>query len=259
MTEVLQELSTHQQAQEVEYVVPYHWFWTPDSESGRSYFAYLALVAERIPTTAQTVCDVGCGDGRATSFLKDAHPTCSVTGVDYSARALELARCLSAPREIAWKEMNVYEGSAVLDGSFDCVTTIEMLEHIPVDQLDSALRNIRRLLAKDGTLVLTVPSTLAHQPVKHYQHFTQATISAALQRAGFSVERVDGQERSDHWLFSFYRFADNRWWTLKPLMRWFNRSVYPQQTSPCPPDKGNRLIVVARAGEGSSHLISYKE
>lgn len=242
-----QAADERQQAQEVEYLVPYHWFWKPDSESGRSYFAYLDMVAKRIPVASKRLVDIGCGDGRGTAFLKDQRPGLSVSGLDYSERALQLAAMMSSPREIFWARFNAYEGFDASMQKFEVATCIEMLEHLPQEKLECALQNIRGLLIDGGTLILTVPSILAHRPVKHYQHFTQATMTNALEKSGFRVECCDGQEDPRHWLFTIYRFADNRWWTIKPLMRWFNTSVYPKKTSPCAQDKSNRLVFVARA------------
>lgn len=51
--------------------MPYHWFWSAGSESGRSYFSYIQMVSERIPPGTKRLVDIGCGDGRTTAVLKD--------------------------------------------------------------------------------------------------------------------------------------------------------------------------------------------
>jgi len=43
------------------------------------------------------------------------------------------------------------------DENFDCVTCIEVLEHIPAEQRQQSLREIRRVLRIKGRLVLRVP------------------------------------------------------------------------------------------------------
>ena len=207
------------------------------------------MVVERIPSESAKLVDIGCGDGRGTSLIKDAHPEIKVVGVDYSERALQLAKTMSGPRDIEWLKFNVYEGLNDLTATFDVATCIEMLEHLPPEKLSTALRNIHGLLVSNGFLILTVPSTLAAKPLKHYQHFTIASIGNALEEAGFRVIRCDGQERADHWLFSFYRFADNRWWTFKPLMHWMNSVLYPRSVASCMPIVANRLVVVAQVKE----------
>jgi SAM-dependent methyltransferase len=109
------------------------------------------------------------------------------------------------------------------------------------------LQNIRSLLKPNGVLILTVPSILAAKPLKHYQHFTEEKLRSLLQETGFVLERCDGQEHANHLFFFWYKFGDNRWWTIKPLMHWMNRVFYPRWVSPCPAERANRLIVVARA------------
>lgn len=240
-------LETPQRVQEQEYITPYHWFWSPDSESGRVYFRYLAMVAERIPINVNRLADLGCGDGRATAFLKDALPHVQIVGMDYSERALQLAQLLSSPRAIEWRLWNIYERYPDPETRYDAITAIEIFEHLPPERLPQALKNIRSVLRDGGFLILTVPSVLATRPVKHYQHFTEEKLRALFQEADFVVEKCDGQERAHHIFFFCYKFVDNRWWTIKPLMKWMNAVAYPRWVSPSVSARANRLIVVVRA------------
>jgi ubiquinone/menaquinone biosynthesis C-methylase UbiE len=87
-------------------------------------------------------------------------------------------------------------------GSFDCLISSEVIEHIPFD--DSLFTEMRRVLRADGTLILGTPdyATLGWriiEPVygflipggyhdEHITHYTQSTLSDILKRHGFEVE-----------------------------------------------------------------------
>lgn len=245
MTSISQTLSEQQQQQEDEYLLPYHWFWKPETESGRAYFCYLKMVAERMPKLAHTLIDIGCGDGRATTYLKSQHPAMNVIGTDYSAKALALARVMSNNTQIIWEQMDLRHPHETRLGSANCVTAIEVLEHIPPEQLPDVVRGVFNILADTGRFIITVPTTQTPPPRKHYQHFTQESITNVLEKAGFRIERIDGQERSKHWLLFIYKFFDNRWWSIKPAVRWFNTTLYPNYISTCNPSDANRFVIVA--------------
>lgn len=240
-------LDSHQQAQEEEYQTPYHWFWTPDSENGRVYFYYVQRVVELIPQAARTLLDVGCGDGRATSYVQDQRPELCVAGVDYSERALSFARALSVPRPIHWaRAPEEIEGIPIQDG-VDVVTAIEVVEHIPPRELLAFLRMVKSRLRPGGYFILTTPSVRMPRPLKHFQHFSVASLRTALEEAGFLVDHIEGQEKADHVFFSIYKLFDNRIWCLKRVARWFNCVAYPRWVGPSPADRARRLIVRAKA------------
>ncbi|GEM_PF-1210677 len=238
-------LDIHQTLQEEEYTLPYHWFWTPDSEAGRSYFSYLSRVVELIPHTAQTLLDVGCGDGRATAYLAERCPHLQIEGMDYSERALEHARILGKSNIIQWRLSNLYGDTHQESEVFNVITAIEVIEHIPPEELAASLRRIREYLQEDGYLIVTTPSTLMPRPKKHFQHFTPATLRQVMNDAGFKIIVIEGQERMNHIFFFIYKLVDNRWWSIKPFMRWLNNSAYPRWVSPSDPYQARRLIVVA--------------
>jgi cyclopropane fatty-acyl-phospholipid synthase-like methyltransferase len=208
------------------------------------YFSYLNMAASLIPADAKTLADLGCGDGRSTAFFKDARPELRMIGFDYSDQAIQLSKIMSASRQIEWRTWDV---SVPLQQTekFDAVTAIEMFEHLPIDTLQTALKNVRDILNPGGCLILTVPSTNVPLNKKHYQHFDATGLTSILKEAGFSDVSVQGQENSRHFFFQIYRFADNRWWSIKPLMKWLNAKYYPSHVSPSPIDSAHRLVVKA--------------
>jgi len=85
------------------------------------------------------------------------------------------------------------EDFAGYDGAFDTVLMINVLEHVPDEQL--ALHNVRNSLEPGGRAVILVPqnprlyNSLDHA-LEHRERYTAAGLRRSLETAGFRVERV---------------------------------------------------------------------
>lgn len=98
------------------------------------------------------VLEVGCGVGDFALYL--AQQEADVTAVDFSEKAIELAR---TKNELQKKNVNFLIADAqalpFADNSFDLIFSCECLEHIPLPQL--ALAEMQRVLKPSGRLILT--------------------------------------------------------------------------------------------------------
>jgi len=96
------------------------------------------------------ILDLGCGDGL---FAKILFADKIDTGVDPNPRELERARELGI-----YEEVIQCSGDAVpkLNGSYNTIFSNSVLEHIP--DLQPVLSEIRRILAPQGKVFVTVPS-----------------------------------------------------------------------------------------------------
>ena len=111
-----------------------------------TYAAWAALFAEWVPAGSR-VLDLGCGTGSLAVLL--AGQGHRVTGVDLSARMIELARGKAAGLAVA---LVVGDAAApVVTGSFDVVVVRHLLWTLPDPH--AALRNWRGLLAPGGRFV----------------------------------------------------------------------------------------------------------
>jgi 2-polyprenyl-6-hydroxyphenyl methylase / 3-demethylubiquinone-9 3-methyltransferase len=79
----------------------------------------------------KSVVDIGCGGGILSESMADKGAT--VTGVDMSEKALKVARLHLYESELAvdYRQLPAEELAAQQPASFDVVTCMEMLEHVP--------------------------------------------------------------------------------------------------------------------------------
>jgi len=192
-----------------------------------------------IPLSSRNVLDVGCNVGELLSACAEHLPSASLAGVDISARAVASAR-----ERVHGADIRLVSGSKLPfpDASFDCVTCIEMLEHVPPGNWNASLAEIYRVLAPGGRLILRCPhaglfswldvANLRHrfpvlyrvivgrgirdeaypggaQDIVWHHHFSQTELRSLIP-AGLEVEcvRQGGMlifPLTDYLLFPFYR------------------------------------------------------
>jgi SAM-dependent methyltransferase len=107
-----------------------------------------------VPATASSLLDVGCNVGELLAECRRARPRMRLAGVDISEAAVTRAR-----QAIPCGDIQIASACELPYPSeyFDCVTCLEVLEHIPAETRGTALREIRRVLRPAGRLILEVP------------------------------------------------------------------------------------------------------
>jgi SAM-dependent methyltransferase len=157
------ELQTHQAEDR-------HWWYR-----GRRKVIERVVEDLRVPARAR-ILDAGCGSGRNMVELA-RHGT--VTGVELADASVSLARERGAGEVIAGSVLEMpFEAD-----SFDLAASLDVIEHLEDDL--TALRELRRVVAPGGSLLITVPAYQwlwsGHDEINH--HFRRYT-RRALQRAG---------------------------------------------------------------------------
>lgn len=121
----------------------------------------LNYIDERAPLAGTRVLDVGCGGGLLSEGM--ARRGARVTGIDMGEAPLAVARLhgLEAGVEVDYRQTTVEALAAdpELAGTFDTVTCLEMLEHVP--DPGSVLKACATLLRPGGQLFV---STINRNP-----------------------------------------------------------------------------------------------
>lgn len=141
------------------------------------------------PYLGGRILEIGCGMGNITEFLLGSG---RVTAVDINAVALrELRRRLGDRVNAA--RLDIVQPGIGLRGTFDSIVLLNVLEHMRDER--RFLAPIRRLLAPSGRFICLVPAhpflyCKLDADVGHIRRYTGAMLRRALERSGFSVERV---------------------------------------------------------------------
>ena len=196
-------LDEESEIQESQYKFPYHYLPHKTKEGfsigrfwswGFRYYVGLEYVIEKLDNVNfETLIDIGCGDGRFLYLLADKYNEKNLTGVDVSSSALSFARAFT-------DNIDFIEGNIIKDDlsqQYDIATLIEVLEHIPPNELPKFLEAVSEVLKNKGKVVITVPHENKSVNDKHYQHFTQSELRGTLTEVfgKIKIEPFDRQSR----------------------------------------------------------------
>ena len=137
-------------------------WWDPDGPQKALHAlnpARLGYVAARSQLRDAAVLDVGCGGGLLSEALAQAGAR--VTAIDLAPNLLKVARLhgLESGIKVDYRELAVEVLAEEVPASFDAITCMEMLEHVP--EPGSIIRACATLLKPGGRLCV---STLNRTP-----------------------------------------------------------------------------------------------
>jgi SAM-dependent methyltransferase len=191
----------------------------------------------------QRVLDGGCGNGALLALLKEGRPR--------ELWGLELSPTLcAATQERLGKAARIRQGSLQApwpfpDRVFDVVVMTEVVEHLADPQ--AALREARRVLAREGRLVVTFPNGTAYEPFFRgaerrggagrwwaflpWEHpkktrqpidtvYTYDEIERLIWKGSFAVTRAHGREAFPY-LWDWMSIEP--WRPVRAMLRWLER------------------------------------
>ena len=240
-----------QNLQEELYNFPYHylpsfkdnfqitilWKW------GLQYVATIKhLIEELKKIKFNSLLDIGCGDGRIVKELHDYFPDKNISGIDISEKAIRLARALNP--ELNFEAIDIINTDRTK--KHNVVTLIEVIEHIPPDQLDLFIEKTSNFLLEDGFLLLIAPSKSKILSKKHFQHFSKAHLCKLLS-PHFDIVRVNYLHNPNRIFKVMMKILYNKWYLLnyQPLLdfifHYYYKNVFIDKAG-----RGHRLYVLAR-------------
>lgn len=149
----------------------------------------LNLINSYTPSS-KNLLDIGCGTG---DFLQTAQINkWQVSGVEPNREARAIANKKTNNSVLDAENLQDFEAH-----SFDVITLWHVLEHLP--NLEDQVKTFKRLLKKDGTLVIAVPNYksfdaeyygnfwAAYDVPRHLWHFNKASISNLVSKENMEV------------------------------------------------------------------------
>jgi 2-polyprenyl-3-methyl-5-hydroxy-6-metoxy-1,4-benzoquinol methylase len=181
----------------------YH--WAESSPLNRRYNAPLIAryrsVLRRIPVGANRILDVGCGDGYLTYLIARRHPQARITGIDDEESGMQQANVMTertGMRNLEFRHVPA-GGTPFRDAEFTVIVLADVIEHVP--QVPAMLRELRRVLAGGGALIVTTPNKQRGSvwDTRHVKEYTARELRNELE-AFFNVDMIWGS-----WPMHYFR------------------------------------------------------
>jgi SAM-dependent methyltransferase len=164
------------------------WDGTIEDEGNR---ARIARTVEIVPADCNSLLDAGCGNGVFGRCLRQSRPQ--------MPRIVNMDRSLSALNHVHGdKIQGSLDAIPFADSSFDCVTCLEVIEHLPLPVFEAALKELCRVSRQ--FLIISVPyaesidKNVTQCPIcftifnvdLHFHSFDRARMKGLLDNFGFS-------------------------------------------------------------------------
>ena len=107
----------------------------------------IRFTAGMIPEDTKSLLDAGCGNGIFVNYLKEYRPELKILAVDRSSTALKYVLTEKMEGDVSH--------IPVADRTYDCVTCLEVIEHLPVNVYKEALKELSRISGR--YLIISVP------------------------------------------------------------------------------------------------------
>jgi SAM-dependent methyltransferase len=156
-----------------------HWWYR-----GRRRVLERVIAALELPQHAR-ILDAGCGSGRN---MVDLARRGSVTGIELSEPSASIARERNAGEVVSGSVLQM----PFAQHSFDLAVCLDVIEHLEDDL--AALRELRRVVAPSGSLLVTVPAYQwlwsGHDEVNHhFRRYTPRSLQRVAEEAGWRQVR----------------------------------------------------------------------
>ena len=138
---------------------------------------------------AQSLLEIGCGNGFVLEAIKSAVPDLKVYGSDLYTDGLHIAS--SKNLNIEYYQMN--SESIPMKEEIDIIAALDVLEHIKLDHV--VLAEIYRAVKKGGGIILTVPQhpflwSYNDEVSCHVRRYSRKELKKKVETAGFNIIKI---------------------------------------------------------------------
>lgn len=173
------------------------------------------------------ILDVGCSYGWFEKFV--GNKAKEVIGIDLCKKDLEIAKKEIREKNVKFEKGSVLDLGKFKGNYFDVVVMFDVIEHIPKNTEKKALKKIKRVLKKDGKLLLSTPASNFSNffdPAWYFghRHYSRSKMLSIFEGSGFEVEKME--IRGGFWeLSSMILFYPFKWFFNMeiPFKEWFDK------------------------------------
>lgn len=145
----------------------------------------LSLIKKYNKLKKPKILDIGCGTGKTLESLQNLG---IVFGIDSSPQAIHFCK----KRDLKNLSLEKSDHTHFPKESFDLITTLDVLEHTDDNK---TLKEIYRILRKDGLLLITVPAlpilwSKWDIALKHKRRYTKKSLKHLLEKNGFNILQI---------------------------------------------------------------------
>ncbi len=175
-----------------------------------------------IPKNTKSLLDLGCGNGIFLNKLKEVNNIPKLVGVDRSNNALEYVKTEKYNKDIT--------DTGFDDNSFDCVSALEIIEHLTYDNFENALKEITRISNK--YVILSVPFNEKIENSKnqcpqcksifnhdlHLRSFSKEYFTSLLDKYGYKLKefKLEGNQQK----FLYHSLYVSLFYPNQKKLRW---------------------------------------
>ena len=202
-------------------------FWAGEMLQDPDNMRRFEATAKLIPNDVKSIADVGCGNGVFVNYLSQLRPDIDITGVDRSNTALKYVKVKKQNAEIQQLPFN--------NKSFDCVSCLEVIEHLPQTIYHTSLAELARVSKK--YIIISVPfnEKLEHSYNKcpgcksifnyelHLRNYSEDGMGNLLKEFGFECINLQKLGRIENYI-GHYLFR--KIFYPKQILRW-NSPICP--------------------------------
>jgi ubiquinone/menaquinone biosynthesis C-methylase UbiE len=178
-------------------------FWEGEMLQDPANQERIKITADLIPAKVVSLADIGCGNGIFVNYLNKSNPAIDLIAVDRSETALKYVQVKKQVGDIA--------AIPLPDRSVDCVTCLEVIEHLPLTIYRQALAELARISKEYVIISVPYKENLEEQHNQcpscktifnyelHLRNFDDDKMRGLLTEFGFSCTHLNHLGASYHY------------------------------------------------------------